>query len=98
MDQIIAAVNTFASAHPYYFAVASGLGGFAAKSWLFTQGNARRLVKGYFAWQRAQLKKLGKTDAEIQEIMKGEAALLTAAAQEAQEEAAGAPAETATRP
>jgi hypothetical protein len=89
MDSALAAVNAFAAAHPFYFAAATGLGGFFARSFIFTKENARRLIKLWFDKQRAALKKAGSSDAEIQSVMKDEADFLLSAAQEAQAEAAG---------
>ncbi len=87
LDQL----NAIAAAHPWYFAAASTLGGFFAREFIFTEGNARALIKWWFARQRAALKKLGRSDAEITAAMKAEADFLTAAAQEAEAEAGGPP-------
>lgn len=80
-------INQFASAHPFWFGSATALGGFVARHSLFTRAAARKLIKAYFGWQRRQLKKGGRTDAEIDALMQDEADGLLALAQEAQDEA-----------
>ena len=87
MDQVLAAIQTFASAHPLYYGVATGVGGFLLREFLFTKDNARALIKFWFARQRAALKKAGRSDAEIKAIMEDEADLILAAATEAKAEA-----------
>lgn len=94
MDAYIAAINQFASLHPYVFAAATGIGGFCVRHWLFTRAMARRIAKLYFRWQRRQLEKLGKTDAEIDAIMLDEAKGLIAFAEEVKAEADEQAAET----
>lgn len=90
MDSLIDTLNQFASAHPWYFAMAAGFGGFFVKSFIFTKNNARRIIRWWFDKQRTQLRRLGKTETEIAEIMEEEADLLLSAAQEAKDEAAAA--------
>ena len=84
-------INQFATAHPFYFAALSSVGGFFAKSFIFTQENARWIVKKGFDRQRVALKKAGRSDAQIQSIMKDEADFIMSAAQEAETEATAAP-------
>ncbi len=80
-------INQFAQAHPWYFAIASAAGGFFAKSFIFTKENARKLIKKWFDWQRAKLRKMGKSPAEIKAVMEDEADFLLSAATEAKLEA-----------
>ena len=99
MDQALAAIQAFAAAHPLYYAMATGAGGFLLREFLFTKDNARALIKFWFARQRAALKKAGRTDAEIQSLMEAEADLILAAATEAKTEAdAPAPADPFAKP
>lgn len=92
MDSVTALINQFATAHPYYFAAIASVGGFFAKSFIFTKENARWVIKKWFDKQRAALKKAGRSDAEIQSVMKEEADFIMSAAQEAEDEATASPA------
>jgi hypothetical protein len=80
-------INAFAAAHPWYVAAATTLGGFFLREFVFTNENARAIIKWWFARQRAALKKLGRSDAEVNAAMKCEADFLLSAAQEAETEA-----------
>lgn len=98
MDQLAAGINAFAQAHPFYFAAATGIGGFFAKAFIFTKENARKLVRAWFNYQRRALKKAGRSDAEIKAIMEDEADFIMSAATEAKAEADGEGAQPAATP
>lgn len=84
-------LNQFATLHPWYFALLAGVGGFLAKTFVFTSDNAKALVRWYFNWQRAKLKKAGRSPEEIKALMEGEADFLLDVAKEAKTEADAEP-------
>lgn len=89
------AINQYATAHPYIFAIACSTVSFFAKAFLFTADNAKKIVRVYFVRQRAAMKKMGASDKAIAATMKEEADFITAAAQEAETEASQADAPAA---